>query len=252
MAEEGTVDGLLWYARVAVVRALRAADGGDERAQDLTALAARACVAAADAAPGDPTPWTAMLALARLGHSAVPGPEGVDAKGPWDLAEQAQRRDPWNREAHLRLLACFYPRHGGSGAAMWEVADWASRTAPENSAVRLLPLWAYAEHYRSRSGAQAVNADRQWSTEFAEYRAMNLYDGWFLPTQRSAYYQQYVPVADYSLLAHALYAHGRRRREASVVLHAMGPYASSYPWSLFGDPAQQLVRARATCGLIPP
>lgn len=242
--EPSNPDALLVYARTAVARALRAADVGDERAGDLAALAQRACLVSADADPKDPTPWAGLLALARLGHARVPGPEGVTAEGPWDLLGEVRLRDPLNREAHHRLLACFFARYGGSHDAMWEAARWVSLNTPSDCSLQILPLVAYVEHYRGLRGdpVRGQFADRQWTDQHALFTSMHVFDGWF----RKAEHERIVPVADFSVLAHALYM-GDRHWEAAKVFRAMGPYASTHPWSLFGDPAEQLSRARQRC-----
>lgn len=59
---------------------------------------------------------------------------------------------------------------------------------------------------------------------------------------------RFTPVLDLAYLAHALVM-AQCAFEARAVLTAMGPYASRMPWSAFGDPAEQLSRARRACGL---
>lgn len=242
--EPSNPDALLVYARTAVARALRAADSGDERVDDLTALAQRACLVSADADPKDPTPWAGLLALARLGYSRLRGPDGVAAQGPWDLLSEASARQPMHREAHHRMLACFYVRNGGDHDAMWEVARWMSLNSPADCSLQLLPLCAYVEHYRELRDDPVRGPDvaRQWMDQHAQFTAMHVYEGWFRTVQRDPL----VPVADFSVLAHALYM-GDRFWEAGTVFRAMGRYASTHPWSLFGDPATQLTRARRRC-----
>ena len=242
--EPSNPDALLIYARTAVARALRAADVNDERSGDLAALAQRACLVSADADPSDPTPWAGLLALARLGHAKVPGPEGVTAEGPWDLLGEARARDPLNREAHHRLLSCFYARYGGSHDAMWEAARWMSLNTPPDCSLQVLPLTAYVEHYRAlrEDPVRGQFADRQWTDQHALFTSMHVFDGWF----RKAQDEELVPVSDFSVLAHALYM-GDRHWEAAKVFRAMGPYATTHPWSLFGEPAEQLARARQRC-----
>lgn len=242
--EPSNPDALLIYARTAVARALRAADSGDGRAEDLAALARRACLVCADVDPKDPTPWTGLLALARLGHSKMSGPEGVTAHGPWDLLGEVRARHPLNREAHHRMLACFYSRYGGSRDTMWEVARWIALGSPSDCALQLLPLNAYVEQYRDLHDdpVRGPGIGQQWTEQHALFTAMRVYEGWFHRAQDDAM----VPVADFSVLAHALYM-GGRLWEAGTVLRAMGPYAATHPWSLFGDPVKELTRARQRC-----
>ena len=260
MAEAPTdPDACLLYARTAMIRALRAADAGDERMPELAALADRACLRAAEANDADPTPWVTMLALARLGHKPVNGPPDLDTPGPWDLMGEVWRRDLENREGHHRLLTCFFARYGGSLDAMWQVAQWFGQRTPVTSALQILQLAALAEHYRSRRDSLAEHRrhrgrrdvardlapERQWGTPQAVDVTRRIYEHWFFAAKDAP---GLLPIADYSLLAHALFM-GQQEDipRAARVLTAMSPYASSYPWSLFGDPAQELTRAYSAC-----
>jgi hypothetical protein len=69
-----------------------------------------------------------------------------------------------------------------------------------------------------------------------------LYENWFPRARLRAF----PPITDYSYLAHALWA-GDRTPQARDVFAAMGPYAAAAPWSAFGDPQADLLRARAQC-----
>lgn len=242
LAEEPSPEAALIWARVAVLRALRAADGGDERARALERIALGACERATLMAPHDPTPWVARLALARLHEIRETAPQGLLTAplGPWQLFSHILRLDPGHREAHHRFLAYFFTRNGGSVNAAWDVAAFLAHRAPADSPLRLLPLVALVESYNPSQ----LLADRVW--EQAQWRstALAIYRSW-LP--RAAGYR-FTPVLDLAYLAHALVM-GEREFEARAVLMAMGPYASRMPWSVFGDPAEQLSRARRQCGL---
>ena len=247
--DPGDPDALLLLARVAVARALRAGENGDPVARELAFAAWDSGIEAAKANDRDPTPWVCLLALARFRDEVVPGPEGVDAPGPWDLLSEVQRRFPWHREAFHRMLSMFFARNGGSHASMWEVARWASACAPSDADPRLLSLVAYAEHYRARAAntLEAGIAERQWTENMAKVTILNVYDRWF----PAAAERKLVPTADFSLLAHALLMAGHES-EAGRVLEAMRPFASSFPWSMHGEPAQQLTIAYERCGIRPP
>ncbi|KUJ65073.1 hypothetical protein ACZ90_51685 [Streptomyces albus subsp. albus] len=242
LAEESGPDAALVWARVAALRALRAADSGDRRAVPLERIALAACDRAADAAPEDPTPWVVQLALARLQQPLDPAPQGLltAPPGPWSLFAHILRLDPWHREAHHRFLSHFFPRHGGSTSVAWDVAAFLGQRAPTASALRLLPLVALVEDYNPAS----LLAARTWEQPQWRTAALNVYDHW-LP-EVAGY--RFTPVLDLAYLAHALLA-AQHPFEARVVLDAMGPYASRMPWSVFGDPAEQLTRARRVCGL---
>jgi hypothetical protein len=248
------VDALLLYARTCVSRALRAADAGDDRAAMLAEIARRACEAAVNADPADPTPLVAWLTLARIewfrGRAQRPGPAGLeDVVGPWGLFEQVLAIDPVHREGHLRFLSCLFKRYGGSDAQMMTFARHVAYEMPFDADPQLLVLVALVEYYRSKSPAErtAEQADGQWRTEMALRYALDLHEFWF----PAACKRRVAPIVDFSYLAHALWA-GDRIFEAADVLRAMGPYAASAPWSLFGKPATVLARARAQCHLGPP
>ena len=246
LAEERSPEAALLWARVAVLRALRAADARDERARALERIALAACDRAARAAPADPTPWAARLAMARLHRLTDPAPRGLltSPSGPWRLFAHALSLDPWHREAHHRFLACFFARHGGSVNAAWDVAAFLAQRAPVDSPLRLLPLVALVESYNPTQ----LLADRVWEQPQWRSTALAIYQNW-LPRVAE---RRFTPVLDLAYLAHALVM-GKREFEARAVFAAMGPYASRMPWSAFGDPADQLSRARHACGLpIPP
>ncbi|GGY08800.1 hypothetical protein [Streptomyces anandii] len=246
LAEEPVPEAALVWARVAVHRALRAADAGDERAEALERIALSACERASAMDPADPTPWVAKLAMARLHRPRDPAPQGLltAPPGPWRLFAHVLSLDPWHREAHHRFLAFFFTRHGGSVTAAWDVAAFLSQRAPADSALRLLPLVALVESYNPTQ----LLAERVWEEPQWRGAALGVYQNW-LPTV-AAY--RFTPVLDLAYLGHALLM-AKREFEARAVLTAMGPYASRMPWCAFGDPVEQLSRARRACGLpVPP
>jgi hypothetical protein len=240
--EEPCPEAALMWARVAVLRALRAADARDPRAEALERIALAACDRAGAEDPADPTPWVAKLAMARLHRLRDPAPRGLltAPPGPWRLFAHVLSLDPWHREAHHRFLACFFARYGGSVTAAWDVAAFLGQRAPAHSPLRLLPLVALVECYDPTQ----LLADRVWEQPQWRSTALAIYRNW-LPTV--AVYR-FTPVLDLAYLAHALVM-GRREFEARAVFTAMGPYASRMPWAVFGDPAGQLSRARRACGL---
>jgi hypothetical protein len=245
VGEEPDPESSLLWARVAVLRAMRAADNGDDRANALARIALAACRQASDHAPHDPTPWVAQLALARFLRARDPAPQGLltAPTGPWRLFSHILRLDPWHREAHHRFLSLFFPRHGGKSSEVWDVAAFLSQRAPEGSPLTLLPLVALVENY-DPSAPLAYKAWEQppWSTT-----AISVYHKW-LPNVSD---QRFTPVVDLSYLAHALVM-AHKEFEARAAFMLMGPYASRMPWSAFGAPEEQLTKARESCGLTVP
>jgi hypothetical protein len=273
-------DAVLLWARTAVVLALRS----PRSAERWSTLASRACGVAVEAEPEDPTPWVALLALARLSafrttlrkgwelywerHEPRFGPrehpDDLDARwrrrvasglgghlphravadrfantraevaaeqlglmtgsAPWELMLEVWARDPHSREGHHRMLECLAPRFGGSSPAMAEFASMVAVAVPDGHELQLLPLAARVEEYRAAK--ESGTAD---SVAWADKRVcVNAYFDWFVPLRKAG---GPLPVADCSLLAHALYVAGERTYAGAVVV-AMSPYASPYPWSV--------------------
>ncbi|MGH3314188.1 MAG: hypothetical protein ACRDP3_27000 [Streptomyces sp.] len=242
LSEEPSTESTLLWARVAVLRALRAADTHNRHAVDLGRIAFAACHRAALMAPRDPTPWVTELALSRLQRPRDPAPQGLltAPPGPWTLLSHILRLDPLHREAHHRFLAFFFARHGGSTNAAWDVAAFLGQRAPASSALRLLPLVALIEEHDPSSQL----ASRTWEQPQWKATALGVYQHW-LPEVAD---YEFTPVLDLAYLAHALFM-AQCEFEARPVFAAMGPYASRMPWSALGDPEEQLSNARLACGL---
>lgn len=244
-------DTLLLYARTMTVRALRLearGHGGDARL--LAQRAGEACAEAAQSSPQDATPWVALLSLAPLGLlPAVPDPYGLDVRGPWAVWQEIRERNALSREGHRRLLAAVSERYGGSHSDMWTVTHWVASSCSPDSDPQLLVLAAYAERYRA--WRHQPLADRQWAEQDALLAAVRIHEHWFARVKLLT--APLVPVADLSLLAHALLAGGPKLvPEAGQVLRAMLPYAVRQPWDLFGDPTEQLDQALVRVGIRPP
>ncbi|GAA1980244.1 hypothetical protein [Catenulispora subtropica] len=243
LAEEpGSPEAALLRMRANVIRALQAHRTRHPKAADLIELARAQCLEAAERFPGDPLPWVALLHLAPAAPEKVPGPRELAVDGPWQTMGQVWQRDPWNREAHHRLLAAVGPKSGGSVPAVTGVALWITSRAPAESALCVLQLLAFIETFREQVERNETNkillTYRNWSTAYAQQETERCYTRWFAPTGGKG-----VLLPDLHLLAHALWA-GSHWEPASVVFDAIGPYALTTPWALHGDPEQVLVAAR--------
>lgn len=244
------------HARVTVERALRAHREAHPRTGELWRLAWEACQEAARVAPADPVPWVCLLALAVLDddrrmdqHRARP-PGPMLPPGPWGLLAETDKRDPYNREAYHRMLQFLSSaRHSGSGSLPEAVnfVQWAAASAPEGSALHVLPLYVRVERYRRERGQERA-LDLHWVAEDAGRDADRALHGWFDRTDPAA-----ESLLDLNYLAHALW--GALRFDAAArVFTALGPYWTPQPWAYrTHDPADQalaeelFIRARGRC-----
>ncbi|MEU6769878.1 hypothetical protein [Streptomyces sp. NPDC046759] len=231
LAEEpDSVHAAVMRARVAVERALRARREGHRRTHELWIEAWDAAQSATRLTPEDPVPWVCLLALAQLDpeqrweEHRSPAPEAMLPPGPWGLLAEAGKRDPYNREAHHRMLQFLYAR-GGSGrlAEAAGYAQWAAGQAPPGSALHVLPLYVRVERYRRERGHDAA-LDLHWVAEDAAREARRALRSWFDHTQCAER-----SLLDLNHLAHALWG-SLQFPDAARVFDAIGPYFTPPPW----------------------
>ncbi|MEU7071760.1 hypothetical protein AB0B30_06280 [Streptomyces narbonensis] len=251
--QPGSIPATVMHSRVAVERAVRAHRAGHARTRELWQEAWTGCREAAELAPADPVPWVGLLALAaldgrqRMAEHRLSPPAPMLAPGPWGLLAEAEKRDPYNREAHHRMLQCVYARNPGPISEAVNYAQWASTSAPVGSALHALPLYVRVERYRRERGHERA-LDLHWVAEDAIRDAERALDTWFLfcATEEAS-------LLDLNHLAHALYG-ALRFDDAARVFQALGPYYATLPWAYRtarpDDRAlaeEVFLRARARC-----
>lgn len=167
--------------------------------------------------------------------------------GPWGLLNEAEKRDPHNREAHHRMLQFVYARRKGPLSEAVNYAQWASSSAPVGSALHALPLYVRVERYRRDRGHERA-LDLHWVAEDAVRDARRAMDTWFLfcATEEAS-------LLDLNHLAHALYG-ALKFADAARVFEALGPYWTPQPWAYRtavpderGPAEEVFLRARARC-----
>lgn len=228
--EPDSIAATVMHTRVVVERAVRAHRAAHARTRELWHEAWTACRDAADQAPDDPVPWVCLLALAVLDEqqrmeehrTRPPGP--MLSPGPWGLLEQAEKRDPFNREAHHRMLQFFYARRSGPLSEAFNYAQWAVSSAPVGSALHALPLYVRVERYRRERGQERA-LDLHWVAEDAIRDAQHALEQWFLFCSTAE-----ASLLDLNHLAHALYG-ALRFADAARVFEALGPYYTVLPWA---------------------
>ncbi|MFC9245838.1 hypothetical protein ACFT7S_18050 [Streptomyces sp. NPDC057136] len=249
-----SVAATVMHARIAVERAVRAYREGHCRSQELWQEAWEGCRSAAHATPPDPVPWICLLALAqlderqRLKEHRLPPPGPMLFPGPWGLLAEADKRDPYNRETYHRMLQFVYARRAaGTLSEAVDFAQWAASSAPDGSALHVLPLYVRVERYRREHGHEKA-LDLHWVTEDGERDAQRALHLWFHRTEPAAR-----SLLDLNHLAHALWG-SLQFTDAAPVFRALGPYYTSVPWAYRtrtpGDPAEAeevFLRARGRC-----
>ncbi|MEU8825531.1 hypothetical protein [Streptomyces sp. NPDC048636] len=252
--EPRSVAALVMHTRVMVERAVRAHREGHQRTRELWQEAWESCRMAAHNSAADPVPWVCLLALAqldgrqRMAEHRVDPPGPLLFPGPWGLLAEADRRDPYNREAYHRMLQFVYMRRaGGSLAEAVNFVQWVVSGAPEGSPLYVLPLYVHVERYREERGFEKA-LDLHWATEDAARDANRALHGWFERADPMT-----SSLLDLNHLAHALWG-GLQFPDAARVFKALGPYFTTLPWACrTTDPADRaqaedtFLRARTRC-----
>lgn len=259
LAEEpGSVDAMMMRARVGTERVLRAHRSGHEDAAQLAEQARSTVWDAARLARADPVPWVCLLALAVLDaeqlmpEHRMAAPEDMLPPGPWRLLQEARRRDPYNREAHHRMLQFLLKARLGGPAQALNFAHWVGTWVEleSGSPLLVLPVYAYAQHYwDKREGGRYDPIGRvQWTREPLTTDVDRALRGWF----RRAVPAESSPL-DLNHLAHALWA-GRRFDEGAEVFGVLGTHVTAQPWTMVAaDPADpqsgldEFLKARRQC-----
>ncbi|MGP3948924.1 hypothetical protein [Streptomyces sp. 7N604] len=217
LAEPDSADAATLLACATVFRALRGKASRDD--------ARAACRAAARMAPADPTPWLALLILARR--------TGTDDER-LQVFDQVRGRHRDHHHAHHLMTACLAERQQGEGDdpfhEVYDFAYWAAEQAPADSPLAVLPVVAHTERYRVLAGAGIEPADparsRHWTTRRAR-QAMKAAFDWWLEWEGEDHPRNKV---DLNYLAHAKVYEGRTA-EAAALFNRIGPYVTTAPWS---------------------
>ncbi|MEV5803547.1 hypothetical protein [Streptomyces collinus] len=199
------------------------------------------CFRAAELAPEDPTPWIALLGVARLERWQQPQVFGV-----WN---EVLGRDRWNREAYLSMLTYLTPEESGSRMQVLEFVDGLSARMPANAPCAATELTAQVFQYQTvlgRGGFEALVARNHWSQAMAAQALDRVAHTWAQP----GFLRHARALADLNLLAYALMA-ADRRREAHPVFEALGGVVTAWPWHTGGDALTEFDQAhrRASAGM---
>ncbi|KRV48681.1 hypothetical protein AQ490_24160 [Wenjunlia vitaminophila] len=233
LAEPDSVDAATLHAFASVLLAARGR-GRPEPARE-------ACLAAARLVPADPSPWLAMLILARY--------TGTDDER-MRAFDQVRGRHREHHHAHHLMAACLAERQKGDGDdpfhEVYEFAEWAAGEAPPGSPLAVLPVVAHVERYRVLAEAghephNPANSD-QWTSWRAGHAHAAAFS-WWLDWDGRDHPRLKV---DLNFLAYAKFHEGRMA-EAAGLFGSIGRNATRIPWSYPGrDPEKAFRAARTT------
>ncbi|MFJ2744168.1 hypothetical protein ACIO3O_31460 [Streptomyces sp. NPDC087440] len=199
--------------------------------------ARQSCRKVAGLVPEDPTPWLALLLLAR--HL---GTEDEVTQ----LYDQVRLRHPEHHHAHHLIIARLAERRPDIGQdplhEVYDFAAWAAEQAPADSPLAVLPVVAHAERYRALAVAGQVPSEPELSGHWAGRRArqtMKAAFDWWLEWEREDHPRSRV---DLNYLAHAKFCEGRYA-EAAALFHRIGPHRTAAPWSYPDRDPHQAFRA---------
>ncbi|MEL3944062.1 hypothetical protein [Streptomyces sp. LNU-CPARS28] len=220
-------------ALLANVQALRAMIAGRDEGRTLMEDAWHTCADVQRLWPEDVAPLLVMLALLRT-HA----PDRYTLGHVW---EEIKQRDPWNREAHHEVVTYLFARnHGEEGEAMWWAEEQAA-VAPPGLPLAVLPLVVLVEAHRSRQ-ERAQDGYGLTIHPWVECPTTDLVlDRWW---RHRAPHPHACFADDANYLAHAL-SFANRHHEAQEVFDAIGPYATTVPWSYCGPATELFKRHRA-------
>ncbi|MEV6837737.1 hypothetical protein AB0N17_25065 [Streptomyces sp. NPDC051133] len=196
--------------------------------------AAQCCLKAADIVPEDPTPWVALLEVARLERWEQPRVFGV-----WN---EVLARDRWNREAYLSMLSYLTPEEAGSRIQVLEFVDALCARMPANAPCAAVELTAQVFQYHTilgRGGFEALVARNHWTRPMAAQALDRVAHTWSQP----GFLRHAKALADLNLLAYALTA-ADRRGEARPLFEALGGVATAWPWQAGGEPLSEFEQAQ--------
>ncbi|MER6131890.1 hypothetical protein [Streptomyces sp. NPDC001815] len=253
--EEEPDDHNAWMmrARVLAERVLVAHREGVSRWDllDLVKTAQHACQIPEEGWAADPVPYLCRMALAqvdtdwRAPHGPLNWLERKDLlpPGPWRLLHEVHERDPYNREAFHRMLAVIHAR----GEEGMTYAQWVASFVPDGSPLKVLPQYAFVEHYRRLwESRQTTSVIAYWVTEDKAHYARRALLDWFEQTQPAQGQPDTRSLLDLNYLAHGLTATGEGN--VAAVFEAIGPHVTTAPWTQVApDPAwwqEEFLKAR--------
>lgn len=232
LAEPDSADAAVLLACAATSRAVRG--------RQSWATARQLIDEAARAAPGDPTPWLALLVLFR--HSGTLG----DCRYAFG---ELRDRHPDHHHAHHLMTAVS----ADNTADVYDFAAEVAGRVPADSPLTQLPVVAHAEQYRvlvagtgpaARAGTKESVA-RHWTGRHAQSIVRGAFDWWLEWGAEDGHPRRLI---DLNFLAHAKFHEGRMA-EAAALFQRIGPHVTPAPWSYAGHSPEKAFRSTRLAAL---
>ncbi|MEW2521232.1 hypothetical protein [Actinacidiphila alni] len=217
LAEPESTDAVALAAFAAVFRAT----AGKQSAESAREL----CLRAARMTPRDPSPWLALLVLARRTGTDDDQVRAFD---------QARGRHRGHHHAHHLMTQCLAERQKTDGEdpfhEVYEFAEWAADEAGRGSPLTVLPLVALIERYRVLAAARvlpdAPDNLPYWGSPRARQSVRTAFD-WWLEWDGSDHSRL---LLDLNYLAYGKF-HAGDTVEAAALFNRIGSEATRIPWS---------------------
>jgi hypothetical protein len=217
LAEPDSPDALALYACAAVFRAAAGRQSPES--------ARESCLRAARTSPRDPTPWLALLILARRTGTDDDQVRAFD---------QVRGRHRGHHHAHYLMTQVLAERQKTEGDdpfhEVYEFAEWAAGEAGRGSPLAVLPLVALIERFRVLAAAGALPANPAglpyWTSPRARTSVRAAFD-WWLDWDGGSHPRL---LLDLNHLAFAKF-HCGDTVEAAALFNRIGLLATYAPWS---------------------
>lgn len=230
---------LAWVARGAGFAETVSAKGAQLFFERL-ALARETLLRAAEAAPGDPTPWAVLI---RVGRGL-----GLDRDEIGECFAKASAADPGHYHAHYEILQYKCAKWYGSHQEMWTFAREVVSAAPAGSPLCALVATAHAEHASALACEDNVTDPDKVESDYWKrspvageiakaFQKMHAAAGPLSPDRLAAY----------SEFAHALWRCGQYKLGAEAFAK-LGDRLIAMPWRTELKAAKRFRQARRQCG----
>ncbi len=191
---------------------------------------------AAELEPGDPTPWASLISVRLRGL-------GGDIASAYELFDEAVKREPHNRTAHVEMIMALAHKWSGAGhEPMFEFARKAAADAPDGSDIPVVLMMAHLERWLWESHFEEDDdaADAYLEHEGVLAEAAAAYDR----SLGAASHVARRSTIHFRNWAAAWFYLAEDRARLARETHAIGVAVTDRPWQYLDDPGVAFAEAR--------